>query len=138
MDGQTLEVAVQSVAEHFYDILKIIVGIGTALGMIYGWIVKPIRKMQNAQNEINKQVTAELSAINGKLAVVQEDVADTLGDRLAQAYRHFMRQGWCSHEEKEFIIRLHQSYTSKGHNHLANTYEADLLRLPESPEEVQR
>ena len=138
MEGQTLEVAVQGVAEHFYDILKIIVGIGTALGAIYGWVVKPIRKMQDEQNKINEQVTKELSEINSKLAMVQEDVADTLGDRLAQAYRHFMRQGWCSHEEKEFFVRLHQSYSSKGHNHLADTYEADLLRLPESPEEAER
>lgn len=136
MDGQTMGVAVQSVAEHLYDILKLVVGIGTALGVIYGWIVKPIRRMQAEQAETNKRVAAELTQIKTRLDSVQEDVADTLGDRLAQAYRHFMKQGWCSHEEKQFFVRVHQQYSSRGHNHLADTYESDLLRLPEEPPEV--
>ena len=67
------------------------------------------------------------------IGVLQEDVADVLGERLGQAYHHYMKIGWCTQQEKQYYIDMHARYSAHGHNHLAEKYEEDLIALPERP-----
>ena len=62
-----------------------------------------------------------------------ENVEDMLWKELEHAYQRFMAQGWCSSGDKKCYIELHKRYTNRGLNTLADSYEADIVGLPEKP-----
>lgn len=116
--------------------LKWIVGLGGSIAAIYGWVIRPVKKLQADQNAITTALSKEIKEVREAVGTMQEDVADILGDRLAQAHRHFTRQGWCSGAEKQYFVDMHKRYAAKGHNHLSAKYEEELLELPEHPPEL--
>lgn len=101
--------------DRIKDLLTSTVTLVTAVIAIYGWVVRPIRKLleRDAQQD--------------------QDLADLLWDRLQQAHDHFVKQGWCSAADKQRLIEMHTRYAAKGRNHLSASYEEDILHLPEHP-----
>lgn len=83
-------------------------GIAAVLGVLYRWIIKPLR-------------------------IIQADTADILCDRLTQAHDYHMRKGFCPKVDKSRLCAMHQRYRSLGRNHLVDSYEQDLLDLPDEP-----
>ena len=67
------------------------------------------------------------------LRVIQADTADLLCDRLTQAHDYHMRKGYCSQGDKSRLCAMHQRYRCLGRNHLVDSFEQDLLDLPEDP-----
>lgn len=123
----------EEVAQWWVDVLKWIVGAGAAIVAIRGWVISPIKRMQAQQNTINTEISNELQSLKKTINSMQEDVADVLGERLGQAYHHYMKIGWCTQQEKQYYIDMHARYSAHGHNHLAEKYEEDLIALPERP-----
>lgn len=108
--------------DELKQLLLAIVEIGGALGVLYGWIVKPIKaiKEQNEQQSVDiKQLT--------------DDVAYLQGDRLNQAHEHYINKGWCTGSKKRELERWYKAYKKAGHNHLADSYIDDIMNLPEDP-----
>lgn len=83
-------------------------GVAAVLGVLYKWIIKPLR-------------------------IIQDDTADILCDRLTQAHDYHVRKGFCAHGDKSRLCAMHQRYRSLGRNHLVDSYEQDLLDLPDEP-----
>ena len=97
------------------DNLALIVGIGTSLVAIYNWVAKPLKKMAERDR------------------AQDSDISMLLWDRLSQAHAYYMTRGWASAQEKERLIAMHKAYQDRGRNHLTETYEKDILALPEKP-----
>lgn len=100
------------------DNLALIVGIGTSLIALYGWVAKPIR------NLIAKDKAQEESIASMEWYILQ------------QSHDNYIKKGWCTPAEKESLILMHRQYRAKGRNHLSESYERDILALPEHPPEA--
>ena len=96
--------------------------VGAAIIVIWKWFAKPL-------GNVNEQ----LKAVNLRLDVIQQDTGDLLCDRLTQAHDYHTRKGYCPQGDKQRLCCMHQRYRSLGRNHLVDTYEQDLLDLPEEP-----
>jgi len=72
--------------------------------------------------------------MNERLRGMDEDLADLLWDRLEQEHEEAVRRGSCSSSQKRRLVVMHRRYAARGRNHLANTYEQDILALPERKE----
>lgn len=99
-----------------------IVGFGGAILAIYAWFAKPIQAVKTDVAEI-KQDTGDIKG----------DVGDILCDRLTQAHDCHIGWGYCSQAEKVRLVAMHRRYRALGRNHLIDTYEEDLLDLPDEP-----
>lgn len=88
--------------------LGYIVSIATALGVIYGWIAKPIKSIQKEN--------AEQSA---RLKSLEEDTADLLCSQLTREHAFYMRQGWCSASDKQRVQSIYIRYKRKSRNHVS-------------------
>lgn len=98
------------------NVLGAVVSLGASLGVIYGWVVRPIRNIVR------------------KLDALTEDVAYLQGERLNSAYDFYIQRGWCSGAKKRELERWYTAYKSAGHNHLADNYINSILALPEQPQ----
>lgn len=78
-------------------------------------------------------VTKPIKALGGKVDTMQGDTDLLMGDRLAQAHDHWMRKGYCPPLDKTRLVEMHARYAKRGLNHLAQSYEEDLLDLPDVP-----
>ena len=58
-----------------------------------------------------------------------------LHDRLWQAHRHYMAQGWCSLEDKKNVEDLYQPYAALGGNGTGKDAYQDIFDLPTRPPE---
>lgn len=94
--------------KEFGDWIIWIGGVAAVLGVLYKCIIKPLQ-------------------------VIQADTADLLCDRLTRAHDYHMRKGFCSQSDKSRLCSMHQRYRCLGRNHLVDTYEQDLLDLPDEP-----
>ena len=92
-----------------------IAGFGAALIAIYKWFALPIKTVRT------------------DLEIVKGDTCDLLYDRLTQAHDYNMRKGYCSKGDKMRLCAMHTRYRAMGRNHLVDTYEQDLLELPDEP-----
>ena len=120
------------------------VGVGTAVVVIFKLIVYPITKPLDdlkAQMEENKK---DLKAMNGdikslkettekKLSILESDTGDVLCDRLSQSHEMWVRRKYCPHSEKERLMKMYRRYHDMGRNHLSDSYEQDIIGLPEDP-----
>lgn len=97
------------------EFLKWVVGVGAAVGAIWGFLGKPIKAMR------------------GEMSTVQGITDMLMGDRLAQAHDHWMQKGYCPPLDKHRLVAMHAAYEKRGLNHLTKTYEQDLLTLPDKP-----
>jgi len=57
------------------DYLLVIIEIGTSIGVIYKWIISPLKKLNEKVDQQNKKIDRQ-----------EEDIADVLCDRLQQAH----------------------------------------------------
>lgn len=78
-------------------------------------------------------VKDDITHVKQDLRQTGENVEDMLWKELEHAYQRFMAQGWCSSGDKKCYIELHKRYTKRGLNTLADSYEADIVSLPECP-----
>ena len=97
------------------DHLALIITLVTSLIAIYNWIAKPLKKLL----ERDKAQDSDISML--------------LWDRLSQAHAYYINRGWATAEEKERLIAMHKAYQDRGRNHLSQSFESDLLKLPEHP-----
>jgi hypothetical protein len=82
------------------DYLLVIIEIATSVGVIYKWIISPLKK------------------IGDLVKSQEEDIADILCDRLQQAHDFYCyEQGWCTAADKERLIEMYKKYRDKGRNH---------------------
>lgn len=96
---------------------------------------KELAQNDQKSEERHERLRGEFKSLRQEVGTVQEDVADVLGNELENGHRKFMEQGWCSPAEKRHYVDLHKRYSERGHNHLAQHYEEDLLKLPDDPPE---
>lgn len=114
-----------------------ITAIGGALGAIYKWVVEPLKKAIAAQSNRFDKIDEKMDRLCEDIKQTNDDIADVLGDRLTQAHDDFMRLGWCTAADKKRFCDMHQRYKARGHNHLVEKYEEDLLGLPEMPPKTE-
>lgn len=86
--------------------------------------------------ERHERLRGELKELRKELSIAQEDIADVFGNELENGHHKFTTQGWCSPGEKRHYVDMHKRYSDRGHNHLAEHYEKDLLALPDEPPET--
>ena len=103
------------IIEKLLDHLTTIIALVTALIALYKWVAQPLKKILDRDKQQN------------------EDLAILTWSFLQQAHDRYMKRGWCSTAEKEQITAMHRSYVAKGRNHLSETYETDILGLPDHP-----
>lgn len=103
--------------EQLAGALTLLAGMVTALTVLWRQTVRPMRDALR------------------RLRLLDEDVGDLLWERLQHAHDEAMQRGWCSAAEKNRLTALHRRYTARGRNHLAASYEQQLLALPEHPPE---
>ena len=84
------------------------VSLFVALGVIWKWIAKPIRDTQSTTDML-------------------------MGDRLSQAHDYWMHKRYCPPQDRRRLIDMHKVYAGRGLNHLTDSYERDLLELPDEP-----
>ena len=95
-----------------------------------------IVKNDQKSEERHGKLRDKFEDMRKEMSTVQDDVADVLGNELEIGHHKFMTQGWCSSAEKQHYVDMHKRYSERGHNHLAQHYEEDLLDLPEYPPET--
>lgn len=95
-----------------------------------------ICKIDQRSEERHEKLRHQFKDMRDEMGTVQDDVADVLGNELEMGHQKFMAQGWCSPAEKKHFVDLHKRYAERGHNHLAQHYEEDLLELPDHPPAV--
>ncbi len=92
-----------------------------------------IAKKENMEKAFQSEVLERLDALKSLVADTGMDVAALQADHLNQAHDYYMEKGYCPTERKEFLCSVYKSYHEKGHNHLSQHYEEDLIRLPDKP-----
>lgn len=92
-----------------------------------------LKSIDQKSAERHERLRGEFKAMRKELGTAQDDIADVLGNELEAAYQKFTRQGWCPPAEKHHFVSMHQRYSERGHNHLVQHYEEDLLDLPDDP-----
>ena len=106
-----------AILEQLRDHATTIVGLVTALTLMYSWFRKPMKQLIAREQQ------------------QEEDLAILTWAFLQNAHDNYTRQGWCTAAEKEQVLNMHKSYAAKGRNHLSASYEQDILALPETPPE---
>lgn len=96
-------------AKEIGDWVVWLVGIASALAYVRATISKPIE-------------------------VIKEDTAVLLWNSLTREHDDFIRKGYCPRADKERLVAMHERYRKRGRNHLADTFEQDILSLPDAPE----
>ena len=109
-----------AILEQMRDHATTIVGLVTALTLMYSWFRKPMKQLIAREQQ------------------QEEDLAILTWAFLQNAHDNYTRQGWCTAAEKEQVLNMHKSYAAKGRNHLSASYEQDILALPETPPEGRR
>jgi hypothetical protein len=104
------------------------------MGLIAYFAGKPIMariKARKARIEADRAAQAEFQrqVLDG-IKSIGEHVGDLQCDRLTAAHDHFMALGYCPDTTKQWLCDMHRSYKSKGRNHIADSYEADIISLP--------
>ena len=109
---------------------------------LFAIFYKPIKKCAAKKKAERKafedNVLKSLATIEKDLKSLSDDVAELQCDRLAQAHAYYMQQGWCSASRKKILCNWKRSYTSKGYDHLVDSYEKDINGLPETPPEKSK
>ena len=66
---------------------------------------------------------------------VKAGIKAVLHDRLWQAHKQYMTQGWCSLEDKKNVEYLYQPYAALGGNGTGKDAYQDIFDLPTRPRE---
>lgn len=112
------------------DFVVALVAFGTAWLTQRKWIMQPIKK----QAERDQQQNAKIDALMHKVDKIESNCADIMWDRLSSLHDMYCYElGWCSAAEKARICQMHRRYKDAGYDHLAATYEEEVMKLPEHP-----
>ena len=118
------------------DWVTAIVALVGAVGIIVGWIVRPIKKQQELDKVQNQKIDEIIASIEHLKKQVEANQCEYVRDRLQTLREHYCREiGWATAEEKRRIIEWYESYRAKGFNHLSTNYVHDIESLPEYPNE---
>ncbi len=116
------------------DLLTALVAVVTAVGVIYGWVVRPIKKQQELDKQQSEKIDKLVVAVDELKKQVNDHQAEYVRDRLQTMHERYCNElGWVSPEEKRRIIDWYEEYRKRGYNHLADTYAEDIVKLPEKP-----
>ena len=116
------------------DLLTALVAVVTAVGVIYGWVVRPIKKQQELDKQQSEKIDKLVEAVDELRKKVDDHQAEYVRDRLQTLHERYCNElGWASPEEKRRVIDWYEEYKKRGYNHLADTYAQDIMRLPEKP-----
>ena len=116
------------------DLLTALVAVVTAVGVIYGWVVRPIKKQQQLDKEQSEKIDKLVIAVEALKKQVDENQAEYVRDRLQTLHERYCNElGWASAEEKRRVVDWYENYSKRGYNHLATTYAEDIMKLPEKP-----
>lgn len=132
--------------------IKAIIAICASLaGAIFAWmsVLKPLfdtRKARKAQRqrsiedtlladkEYRQTVLSKLDALDARITGLDDSISELQRDNIERAYCMFvMEHGYCPSGMKGAIADLYDSYSAKGHNHIARSRVDELLALPEFP-----
>ena len=117
------------------DLLTALVAVVTAVGVIYGWVVRPIKKQQELDKAQSEKIDKLVIAVDDLKKQVNEHQAEYVRDRLQTLHERYCNElGWVSADEKRRIISWYEEYRKRGYNHLSDTYAEDILKLPEKPQ----
>lgn len=97
-----------------------IIAIVSGLGVMWGWIAKPIKNIQ-----------AENAKQTAKLSQLDADTADLLCSQLTQEHDRYISLGWCPAADKQRLDSMYTRYKARGRNHIAKHYMEDIVKLPE-------
>ncbi len=61
---------------------------------------------------------------------LKDGIKAVLHDRLWQAHKHYMDQGWCSLEDKQNVEHLYKPYAALGGNGTGKDAYQDIFDLP--------
>lgn len=89
--------------------------LAAALATLWRWAAKRLA----AQRKDSEALKAGIKAV--------------LHDRLWQAHKHYMSQGWCSLEDKKNVEYLYQPYAALGGNGTGKDAYQDIFDLPTRP-----
>lgn len=116
------------------DLLTALVAVVTAVGVIYGWVIKPIKRQQELDKLQSEKIDKLVVAVDELKKQVDANQAEYVRDRLQTMHEKYCNElGWASAEEKRRIVDWYEDYRRRGYNHLAETYAEDIVKLPERP-----
>ena len=116
------------------EFLTTIVAIGGAIGVIYGWLVRPFKKQAELDREQGAKIDALIVKVDNLERKVEANQAEYVRDRLQTLHEKYCNElGWASAEEKRRIVDWYEEYRARGYNHLSDSYAEDIIHLPESP-----
>lgn len=116
------------------ELLTAIVAIFGAIGVIYGWIVRPLKKQAERDREQTEKIDELIGKVNALEEKVEANQAEYVRDRLQTLHERYVNElGWASAEEKRRIVDWYDEYRARGYNHLSSSYADDIIRLPEKP-----
>ena len=119
------------------NVIKWVVGVGTGLAVIWGWIAKPLRDVNKGVGTFKEEMKGQMMDLREDMGNLQGTTDFILGDRLAQAHSYWTRRGYCPPADKGRLVDMHKVYKARGLNHLYDSYEQDLLDLPPEPPKKQ-
>lgn len=113
------------------EAVKWVVGIGGGLAVIWGWIAKPLRDVKKEVASFEKEMKSQMMDLRENMQNLQGTTDFMLGDRLAQAHTYWTKKRYCPPADKERLVEMHKVYSQRGLNHLYESYEEDILDLPD-------
>ena len=102
-------------------------GIGTIVGLIIEFLIRrPLTKrMEKAEKEQALQKKRTEASMLGIQALLR--------DRLLQAYRHYIAQGYASYKDRTNVETMYTQYEALGPNSVMDDLHEQFSRLPEQP-----
>lgn len=80
--------------------------------------------------------TTKITELSEKMDNYEKDMIYQQRYDLKMAHARFMRQGWCTEEEKAAYLDMYDYYKiDRNRNSLADSYKSDVLSLPNCPDE---
>lgn len=114
--------------------LTAIVALVGAVAVIAGWVVRPIKKQAALDRLQMEKIDALTKSVDDLRKQFNQHQVEYVHDRLQTLHEKYCNElGWVSASEKRRVIEWYESYCARGHNHLAQSYAEDIIKLPEKP-----
>lgn len=121
--------------EYIKNLVTWIVAIGAGVGTICAFVVRPLKKQAQHEEEQSRKIDMLFDEIKELRKEVENNHAEFCWDRLETLHTKYCDElRWCPVSEKRRIIKWYHEYKAKGLNHLADTYVDDIAKLPEAPQ----
>lgn len=114
--------------------LTAIVALVGAVAVIAGWVVRPIKKQAALDRLQMEKIDALTKSVDDLRKQFNQHQVEYVHDRLQTLHEKYCNElGWVSASEKRRVIEWYEAYCARGHNHLAQSYAEDIIKLPEKP-----